>query len=150
MPYVRTKYSQTIKAELGKFLILAALVTSIIFFLFFKSFRATIISIFTVLIGVMWTLGIVGLLQYELTHVKQNIRSLGWSLIRTIWDKNHKLDRECEAYANQLLYVEDDMYEVLKTRFVNHMYSKHELGMSKNYIRRRFEKHVIFEVGRKT
>lgn len=90
------------------------------------------------------------LIQYELTHVKQNIRSLGWSLIRTIWDKNHKLDRECEAYANQLLYVEDDMYEVLKTRFVNHMYSKHELGMSKNYIRRRFEKHVIFEVGRKT
>ena len=67
MPYVRTKYSQTIKAELGKFLILAALVTSIIFFLFFRSFRATIISIFTVSIGVMWTLGIVGLLGYELT-----------------------------------------------------------------------------------
>ena len=56
-----------IKAELGKFLILAALVTSIIFFLFFRSFRATIISIFTVSIGVMWTLGIVGLLGYELT-----------------------------------------------------------------------------------
>ena len=29
MPYVRTKYSQTIKAELGKFLILAVLVTSL-------------------------------------------------------------------------------------------------------------------------
>jgi len=67
MPYVRTKYSQTIKAELGKFLILAALVTSIIFFLFFRSLRATIISVFTVSIGVMWTLGIVGLLGYELT-----------------------------------------------------------------------------------
>ena len=67
MPYVRTKYSQTIKAELGKFLILAVLVTSIIFFLFFRSFRATLISVFTVSIGVMWTLGIVGLLEYELT-----------------------------------------------------------------------------------
>ena len=67
MPYVRTKYSQTIKAELGKFLILAILVTSLIFFLFFKSFRATIISIFTVSVGVMWTLGIVGILEYELT-----------------------------------------------------------------------------------
>ena len=67
MPYVRTKYSQTIKAELGKFIILAILVTSFIFFLFFRSFRATIISIFTVCIGVMWTLGIVGLLEYELT-----------------------------------------------------------------------------------
>ena len=67
MPYVRTKYSQTIKAELGKFLILALVITSLIFFLFFRSFRATLISIFTVSIGVMWTLGIVGLLEYELT-----------------------------------------------------------------------------------
>ena len=67
MPYVRTKYSQTIKSELGKFLALALIVTSLIFFLFFRSFRATIISIFTVSVGVMWTLGIISLLEYELT-----------------------------------------------------------------------------------
>ena len=67
MPYVRTKYSETIKAELGKFIILAIVVTSLIFFLFFRSFRATFISIMTVCIGVMWTLGIVGILEYELT-----------------------------------------------------------------------------------
>ena len=67
MPYVRTKYSETIKAELGKFLILALIVTSIIFFLFFRSFRATLISIIAVSVGVMWTLGIVGILEYELT-----------------------------------------------------------------------------------
>tara|TARA_B100000073_G_scaffold164701_1_gene136325 strand:- start:2151 stop:4535 length:2385 start_codon:yes stop_codon:yes gene_type:complete len=67
MPYVRTKYSETIKAELGKFIILAIIVTSFIFFLFFRSFRATFISIMTVCIGVMWTLGIVGILEYELT-----------------------------------------------------------------------------------
>ncbi len=67
MPYVRTKYSETIKAELGKFLILALFVTSLIFFLFFRSFRATLISIIAVSVGVMWTLGIVGILEYELT-----------------------------------------------------------------------------------
>ena len=67
MPYVRTKYSETIKAELGKFLILALIVTSLIFFLFFRSFRATLISIIAVSVGVMWTLGIVGILEYELT-----------------------------------------------------------------------------------
>ena len=67
MPYVRTKYSETIKAELGKFIILAIVVTSLIFFLFFRSFRATFISIMTVCIRVMWTLGIVGILEYELT-----------------------------------------------------------------------------------
>ena len=67
MPYVRTKYSETIKKELGKFIFLAIIVTSLIFFFFFRSVRATGISIFTVCIGVMWTLGIVGILEYELT-----------------------------------------------------------------------------------
>ena len=67
MPYVRTKYSETIKKELGKFIFLAIIVTSFIFFFFFRSIRATSISIFTVCIGVMWTLGIVGILEYELT-----------------------------------------------------------------------------------
>ena len=67
MPYVRTKYSETIKKELGKFIFLAIIVTSFIFFFFFRSVRATSISIFTVCIGVMWTLGIVGILEYELT-----------------------------------------------------------------------------------
>tara|TARA_Y100001934_G_scaffold156211_1_gene187058 strand:- start:3 stop:2420 length:2418 start_codon:yes stop_codon:yes gene_type:complete len=67
MPYVRTKYSETIKEELGIFVILAILVTSFIFYFFFRSIRATIISICTVCIGVMWTLGIIGILEYELT-----------------------------------------------------------------------------------
>ena len=67
MPYVRTKYSETIKSELGEFVILAILVTSFIFYFFFRSFRATFISICTVCIGVMWTLGIIGILEYELT-----------------------------------------------------------------------------------
>ena len=67
MPYVRTKYSETIKAELGEFVLLAIFVTSLIFFFFFRSVRATVISICTVCIGVMWTLGIIGILEYELT-----------------------------------------------------------------------------------
>jgi len=67
MPYVRTKYSETIKAELGEFVILAIFVTSLIFYFFFRSLRATVISICTVCVGVMWTLGIIGILEYELT-----------------------------------------------------------------------------------
>jgi hypothetical protein len=83
-----------------------------------------------------------GLIQHELTHVKQNIRTLGLSGIRQIWDKNHKLNRECEAYAVQLTHVNKKDYEVLKTRFVNYMYSKYNLGMSKNFIRRRYEEYI--------
>jgi len=84
-----------------------------------------------------------GLIQHELTHVKQNIRTLGWSGIKQIWNKNHKLNRECEAYAVQLQHVPANQYKTIHTRFVNYMYTKYNLGMSKNFIRRRFEEYTV-------
>ena len=67
MPYIRTLNSQNIVDEIGLFVGAALLITSLIFFFFFRSFRATLISLFVVCIGVMWTLGILGLLNYEIT-----------------------------------------------------------------------------------
>ncbi|KJD31794.1 transporter [Tamlana nanhaiensis] len=67
MPYVRSLNAQNIVDEIGKFVGAALLVTSLIFFLFFRSFRATFISLIVVSIGVMWTLGIIGALNYEIT-----------------------------------------------------------------------------------
>ena len=67
MPYIRTLNSKNIVDEINLFVIAALLVTSIIFFFFFRSFRATFISLIVVSIGVAWTLGIIGLLNYEIT-----------------------------------------------------------------------------------
>ncbi len=67
MPYVRTLNAQTIIDEIGLFVLVALLVTSCIFFFFFRSFRATLISMMVVIIGVMWALGVLGLLKYEIT-----------------------------------------------------------------------------------
>src|SRR6056297_2622922 len=67
MPYVRTMNSQNIIDEIGKFILAALGVTSLIFFFFFRSVRATFISMCVVIIGVMWAFGILGLLQYEIT-----------------------------------------------------------------------------------
>jgi predicted RND superfamily exporter protein len=67
MPYIRTLNSQNIIDEIGKFIVAALGVTSLIFFFFFRSFRATFISMVVVLVGVMWTFGIIGLLEYEIT-----------------------------------------------------------------------------------
>lgn len=67
MPYIRTLNSQNIVDEIGLFIGLALGVTSLIFFFFFRSFRATIISLIVVCVGVMWTFGILGLLKYEIT-----------------------------------------------------------------------------------
>ena len=67
MPYIRTLNAQNIVDEIGLFVLGATLITSIIFFLFFRSFRATFISLAVVAIGVMWAFGILGWLRYEIT-----------------------------------------------------------------------------------
>ena len=67
MPYIRTLNSQNIIDEIGLFIGAALLVTSLIFFFFFRSIRATVISMVTVIIGVMWAFGFLGLLHYEIT-----------------------------------------------------------------------------------
>jgi predicted RND superfamily exporter protein len=67
MPYIRTLNAQNIVDEIGLFVLGATLITSLIFFLFFRSFRATFISLFVVAIGVMWAFGILGWLGYEIT-----------------------------------------------------------------------------------
>jgi len=67
MPYIRTLNSQSIIDEISLFIVGALLVTSLIFFFFFRSFRATFISLVVVCTGVMWTFGILGLLNYEIT-----------------------------------------------------------------------------------
>ncbi|UOB19030.1 efflux RND transporter permease subunit [Abyssalbus ytuae] len=67
MPYIRTLNSQNIIDEISLFILMALGVTSLIFFFFFRSFRATFISMITVIIGVMWAFGFLGLLHYEIT-----------------------------------------------------------------------------------
>jgi len=67
MPYIRTLNSQNIIDEIWLFIGAALLVTSLIFFFFFRSIRATLISMVTVIIGVMWAFGILGMLHYEIT-----------------------------------------------------------------------------------
>jgi len=67
MPYIRSMNSENIKSEMGKFVGLALAVTALIFFLFFRSFRATFITLLVVSIGVIWAFGFIGLFRFEIT-----------------------------------------------------------------------------------
>ena len=67
MPYIRTMNSQNIIDEIGMFVGLALLITSLIFWLFFRSYRATFITMSVVSIGVIWALGFIGWFQYEIS-----------------------------------------------------------------------------------
>lgn len=67
MPYIRTINAENMKGEIGLFIGAALFITSLIFFLFFRSFRATLISICILLFGVMWSFGTLGLFHYKIT-----------------------------------------------------------------------------------
>ena len=67
MPYIRTINTENMKGEIGLFIGSALFITSLIFFLFFRSVRATLISVFILLFGVLWSFGILGLFHYKIT-----------------------------------------------------------------------------------
>ncbi|MFA5297221.1 MAG: efflux RND transporter permease subunit [Lutibacter sp.] len=67
MPYIRTMNAQNIIDEIGVFVGLALAVTALIFFFFFRSVRATIITLMVVGICVVWAFGFIGLFRYEIT-----------------------------------------------------------------------------------
>ncbi|KAA2218634.1 efflux RND transporter permease subunit [Maribacter flavus] len=107
MPYVRTMNSQNIIDEIGKFILAALGVTSLIFFFFFRSFRATFISMCVVIIGVMWAFGVLGLLQYEITVLTALIPPL----IIVIGIPNcifliNKYQQEVKKHGNQALSLQ--------------------------------------------
>jgi len=76
MPYIRTMNTETIKGEIGMFIGASLLITSLLFFFFFRSVRATLISMGIVIIGVMWSFGVLGLLHYEITVLTALVPSL--------------------------------------------------------------------------
>lgn len=107
MPYIRTINSQNIIDEIGKFIGAALLVTSLIFFFFFRSVRATFISMCVVIIGVMWAFGILGLLRYEITVLTALIPPL----IIVIGIPNcifliNKYQQEVKKHGNQALSLQ--------------------------------------------
>ena len=69
LPYIRSYVMTTVKSELKIFVLLALLVTSLLLFVFFKSFKVVVISMIVVLVGVIWSMGVIGIFGYELTSL---------------------------------------------------------------------------------
>ncbi|MCL3780379.1 RND family transporter [Prolixibacteraceae bacterium JC049] len=67
LPYIRVVTSVKIKNELLMFVMLAMGICILILFLFFRSFKAMLFPSLVVLIGVIWSVGIMSLLGYKIT-----------------------------------------------------------------------------------
>ena len=67
LPLIRTMLADRIQREMRWFLIGSVLLSAIILLLFFRSFGATVLSLAVVIIGVIWSLGIMNLFGYKIT-----------------------------------------------------------------------------------
>ncbi len=70
LPYIRTQTMKKVDAELKLFVLLAMLVASLALFFFFRSFKAVFFPMIIVVISVIWALGTISLLGYEITILK--------------------------------------------------------------------------------
>jgi uncharacterized protein len=67
LPFIRTLVANEVKREMAFFLYASAIVTGLIMFLFFRSFRAVIFSMIIIGIVVVWTLGTLSLFGFKIT-----------------------------------------------------------------------------------
>ncbi len=67
LPYFRFITTSKIKSELHIFLVLSSIITGIILFLFFKSFKAVFFPLIIIGIVVVWVIGTLALLGYKIT-----------------------------------------------------------------------------------
>ena len=67
IPYIRSVVASQVRKELSLFLYLSVLVTGLIMFFFFRSFRAVLFSIIIIAIVVVWVLGTLALFGFKIT-----------------------------------------------------------------------------------
>ncbi|MCB0380303.1 MAG: MMPL family transporter [Flavobacteriales bacterium] len=67
LPLIRANSSTKVASEIKLFLLLSILITAVILYLFFRSFKATLYSLLVVCIGVIWSMGILVLFDFEIT-----------------------------------------------------------------------------------
>jgi predicted RND superfamily exporter protein len=67
LPYIRVVTAQMIKKEMNMFIILSLLVTAIILFCFFRSFKVVFFCMLVVGLSVIWAVGSMVLFDYKIT-----------------------------------------------------------------------------------
>jgi uncharacterized protein len=67
LPLIRTALSDRIQKEMRFFLIGSVLLSGLILLLFFRSVSATLLSLLVVIIGVIWSIGLLNLLGFKIT-----------------------------------------------------------------------------------
>jgi len=76
LPFIRTQFAESVKYEMNLILLVSLILTSIILFVFFRSFSAVLFSMLIVVAGVVWALGFLGLFAFKITILSALIAPL--------------------------------------------------------------------------
>lgn len=67
MPYIRSLLAKVVASEMLLFILYAALVTALIMYIFFRSFKVVMVAMLVVAIGAIWSIGLVSILGFQLS-----------------------------------------------------------------------------------
>ncbi|MGR3809905.1 efflux RND transporter permease subunit [Jiulongibacter sp. NS-SX5] len=76
MPFVRTNFMSKVSSEVAMFMGLAFLVTTVILFLFFRSYRVVFFAVLVIAISVLWSVGFIEVFGYKITLLTGLIPSI--------------------------------------------------------------------------
>lgn len=107
LPYLRLANTTKVGQEIGLFIGLAVAITSLILFLFLRSFRAMLISMVVVFLGVAWSFGLIGAFDFAISM----LTSLVPALIIVIGVPNcifliNKYHAEYKGHKNKVLALQ--------------------------------------------
>jgi len=67
MPHIRSILAKVVADEMVLFILYAILVTALIMFLFFRSFKVVMVAMLVVVVGAIWSIGLVSLFGFQLS-----------------------------------------------------------------------------------
>jgi predicted RND superfamily exporter protein len=119
LPYIRTITSMKLKQELILFSFLALLVAAIILLAFFRSFRAVIGPIVIVAITVIWALGIMVILGFEITVLSSMLPPLLIIIgVENSIFLTNKYHSECHKHGNKTLALSRTISRIGRANFI--------------------------------
>lgn len=122
LPYIRVETAEMVKKELNMFIFLTLAITTIIVFIFFRSFKVVMVALLVVGVAVIWALGSQALLGYKITILTGMIPPL----IIVIGIPNsvyllNKYHHEFSIHGNKIKALQRVIYRVGNATFITNL-----------------------------
>ncbi len=120
MPFIRTNFMKKVSSEVALFMLMAFVITTIILFLFFRSFRVVFIAVLVVAISVLCSLGLIHLFGYKITLLTGLIPSIITviGIPNSIFLINKYQEEYLKNGQNQTLALKTSIEKIGKTTFI--------------------------------